>query len=123
MPRSTNLAVLLILSSGSVVRAAEDDGSKIALNNHCRTCHSFKSGDNRLGPSMAGVFGAKAGQVRGYRGYSGGLDGITWDEATPDKFIANPMAVSTSTNMIFPPIADASERRKIIEFLKSIRAP
>jgi cytochrome c len=70
-----------------------------------------------------GVFGAKAGQVDGYRGYSGSLTGITWDEATLDKFIANPASVSTSTNMVFPPVADAGERSKIIEFLKSIRAP
>ena len=122
MSRSTILAVL-ILSSGSVVGAAEDDDSKIAFNNHCRTCHSFKSGDNRLSPSMAGIFGAKAGQVPGYRGYSGGLDGITWDEVTLDKFIANTMSVSTSTNMIFPPVADTSDRRSIITFLKSISAP
>ncbi len=123
MSRTTILAVLLILSSASVADAAQDDDPKIAFNNHCRTCHSFKRGDNRLGPSMAGVFGARAGQVAGYRGYSGGLDGITWDEAMLDKFIANPMSVSTSTNMIFPPVAEAAERKKIIEFLKSISAP
>jgi len=126
MSRLTTLVALLALFAGSGVAAAgndNDDSPKIAFNNHCRTCHSFKSGDNRLGPSMFGIFGANAGQVAGYRGYSGGLDGITWDEATLDKFIANPTSVSTSTNMIFPPVADAAERRKIIEFLKSISAP
>jgi cytochrome c len=72
---------------------------------------------------MHGIFGTRAGQVAGYRGYSGGLDGITWDEATLDKFIANPSSVASSTNMIFPPVADAAERSKIIMFLKSISGP
>jgi cytochrome c len=122
MPRLTALATLAYLACCFSVARAADDEAKIAFNNHCRTCHSFRSGDNRLGPSMAGIFGAKSGQVAGYRGYSGGLDGITWDEATLDRFISNPMSVSTSTNMVFPPVADAEERKKIIEFLKSISA-
>lgn len=122
MSRLTVLALLLVSFAYSGVASAGDDDRKLSFNNHCRTCHSFKSGDNRLGPSMYGIFGAKAGQVEGYRGYSGSLTDITWDEATLDKFIANPASVSTSTNMIFPPVADAAERKKIIEFLKSISA-
>lgn len=78
--------------------AADADG-KIAFN-HCRTRHSPRPGDNRLGPSMYGIFGAEAGKVPGFRGYSGGLSGFNWDEAMLDKFIANPTSVSTSTNMI-----------------------
>jgi cytochrome c len=72
---------------------------------------------------LYGIFGAKAGQVEGYRGYSGSLTGITWDEEALDKFIANPAAISTSTNMVYPPVAEAAVRKKIIEFLKSISAP
>jgi cytochrome c len=105
------------------IAAADDDEGKIAFNNHCRTCHSFRKDDNRLGPSMYGIFGAKAGQVKGYRGYSGSLTGITWDESTLDKFIASPSSISTSTNMIFPPVSNAEVRRKIVEFLKSLKDP
>jgi cytochrome c len=110
----------LFLSS---VATAEDDDRKIAFNNHCRTCHSFKKGDNRLGPSLYGILGAKAGQVEGYNGYSGGLGGFSWDEAMLDKFISNPASISTGTNMIYPPVADAATRKKIIEFIKSLQAP
>ncbi len=105
------------------VATAEDDDRKIAFDNHCRTCHSLKKGDNRLGPSLYGILGAKAGQVDGYDAYSGTLGGFTWDEATLDKFIANPVSISTSTNMIYPPVADAATRKKIIEFIKSLGAP
>lgn len=100
---------------------ADDADGKIAFNNHCRTCHSPRPGDNRLGPSMYDIFGAEAGKVPGFRGYSGGLSGFNWDEAMLDKFIANRTSVSTSTNMIFPPVADPAERRKIIAYLKTLR--
>jgi len=99
--------------------AAGDDKNKIAFNTHCRMCHSTKPHDNRLGPTMYGIFGAEAGQVEGYGGYSGGLKGLVWDQVTLDRFIADPQSVSPNTNMIYPPVRDAEERKKIIEFLKS----
>jgi cytochrome c len=46
-----------------------------AFNNNCRTCHSAKEGDNRLGPSLHGIVGAKAGSKSGYPNYSGALKG------------------------------------------------
>ena len=52
-------------------------------------------------------------------GYSGSLTGFTWDEATLDAFIANPKSVSPNTNMIYPPVGDAAERAKIINYLKT----
>jgi cytochrome c len=95
------------------------DERVIAYNTHCRTCHSTKAKDNRLGPSLHGIIGAKAGQNSGYGAYSGALNGLTWDEATLDRFIAGPSGVATGTTMNSPPVADPAERRKIIDFLKS----
>jgi cytochrome c len=69
---------------------------------------------------MHGIFGAEAGQVKGFNGYSGGLNGLVWDEVTLNRFIADPASVSSNTNMIFPPVQDAEERKKIIRFLKSL---
>ncbi|MGB8243286.1 MAG: cytochrome C, partial [Pseudolabrys sp.] len=31
------------------------------FNNFCRTCHSTKEGDNRLGPHVWGIIGRKPG--------------------------------------------------------------
>ena len=123
MVRFTILLAIIIWLGRSGLAAAEDDDLMIAFNTHCRNCHSITKGDNRLGPSLYGVFGARAGRVEGYRSYSGSLTGITWDEATLDKFIANPAAVAASTTMIYPAVRDASERKKITAFLKSIGAP
>jgi len=122
MPRLAIVAGFLVLLAHGAT-AADDVDRRIAFNNHCRNCHSIKKDDNRLGPSLYGIFGAQAGQVKFYKGYSLGLTGFTWDEATLEKFIADPTSVSSSTNMIYPPVADVAERKKIIEFLTSLHAP
>lgn len=91
------------------------------FNNACRTCHSWKEGDNRLGPSLHGIVGKKAGSVEGFA-YSNAMKnaGITWDEATLDKFIASPEAVVAGNNMKpYTGIDDADTRQKIIAFLKT----
>lgn len=116
-------ALISLGCAGMSAAAAENDGGKIAFNTHCRNCHSFKKGDNRLGPSLYGILGAKAGQVAGYNAYSGSLSGFAWDEATLDRFIANPRSVAPNTNMNYPPVGDAAERAKIIMFLKSQVSP
>jgi len=84
----------------------------------------MKKGDSRLGPSLHGIVGAKAGQVKGYPAYSGSLqENITWDEATLDKFIADSKSVAPNTNMIYPGVADAAVRKTIIKFLSTKSEP
>jgi cytochrome c len=117
-PFSRLTAVMSALALNALSAQAAEFDPEIAYNNHCRKCHSTKEGDNRLGPTLYGIVGAKAGQVPGFSAYSGGLAGITWDEAMLDKFIADPASVASSTNMIYPPVKDPAERKAIIEFLK-----
>ncbi len=114
------VAVLLTTWPALPTLAAESDPG--AFNSNCRTCHSVKEGDNRLGPSLHNVFGAKAGSSPGYAGYSQGLksSGVTWDEATLDKFIENPDQVIPNNNMKpFKGVSDPVVRKKIIAYLKS----
>ncbi len=35
-----------------------------AFNNACRTCHSVKEGDHRIGPSLHKIFGSRRGHAR-----------------------------------------------------------
>ena len=113
----------LILSTvlTTAVFAADSDTGEQLFNNNCRTCHSWKEGDNRLGPNLHGIIGRKSGAAEGFA-YSGSMKqaNITWDEATLDKFISNPDSVVAGNNMKpFNGIADEQTRQKIIEFLKS----
>lgn len=117
-------ATLYCLGTAAVALAQgnnSNDDLELAFNGHCRECHAFDKGDNRLGPTLYGVVGRKAGTVPGFA-YSDSLkgSGITWDEKTLDKWITNPNAVVPGNNMgaIFSGLADAGERAKIIAFLK-----
>jgi cytochrome c len=114
-------SALAFIAAVAAARADTAD-PQMVFNNACRTCHSMKEGDNRLGPSLAGVVGRKAGTLPGYQ-YSSSMQssGVTWDEATLDKFIANPDEVVGGNKMKpFTGIADAGQRKEIIGFLKSI---
>ena len=110
-------------TTAAVVAESNSDngGLELAFNGHCRECHEFDKGDNRLGPTLYGVVGRKAGTVPGFA-YSDSLksSGITWDEKMLDQFIANPDALIPGNNMgaIFSGMEDAGERAKIIDFLR-----
>jgi cytochrome c len=114
-------AAALAVAMIPVAAAAED--LEISFNDHCRECHSFVKDDNRLGPSLYGVVGRKAGTEKGYNYTQSMADsGVVWTEATLDKWIANPGAVIPGNGMS-PPysgISDPAIRARIIAFLKSI---
>jgi cytochrome c len=120
---STAACIALLRVTVAMSAGPEDEG-KALYNNYCRTCHSPRKGDNRLGPSLNGIVGKKAGQQPGYASYSQALkqSGVTWDEATLDKWIENPDAVVPNNNMKpYKGIPDPAVRRKITEFLESNR--
>ncbi len=114
-------AVVLALSVApfAATQAADNIDGQTAFNTACRTCHSVKEGDNRLGPNLHGIVGRKAGAAEGFA-YSAAMDGsFSWDEARLDGFIANPeKAVPGNTMKPFAGIDDAATRRAIIDFLK-----
>lgn len=110
--------------AGLVHGATAANDGRVAFNNHCRTCHSVKQGDHRLGPSLYGVYGSEAGSIPGYRSSARGFSesGMIWDEPTLDRFIANPDQVISNNSMKpYTGIADADVRKKIIDYLKSNR--
>jgi len=100
---------------------AQDDAGQIAFNNACRTCHTVREGDNRLGPSLSRVIGRKAGSLPNYN-YSESMKkaDLVWDKQNLDRFIANPDVVVSGNNMKpYGGIASAEERAKIVAFLES----
>ena len=116
MRRSLMLGLLTLSAAAGATASANE----AAFNNACRTCHSTKANDNRVGPSLHGVVGRKAGTAPGFNGYSQIMknSGITWDESMLDKFIENPEAVVQNNAMKpFKGVPDKSVRAGIIEFL------
>lgn len=87
-----------------------------ALYQACEGCHSIDAND--LGPRHRGVVGRRAGSIEDYT-YSSALktSGLTWDEATLDRWLTNPSALVPGTKMFFK-IDDAQSRADIIAYLK-----
>jgi cytochrome c len=117
------LATALALLSGAALAQSEvsPDDARLAFNNRCRQCHVTKEGDNRLGPSLHGVFGREAGAASGFA-YSSAMKNadIVWDAETLDRYIENPDAVVPGNKMKpFTGISDAEQRAKIIAHLEN----
>lgn len=107
-------------------RGGEDEASltlpgeaargKIVFEKRCTGCHAMNA--DREGPSLAGVFGRKAGSVAGFD-YSPGLrsSGVTWNEATLEKWLRDPDMVVPDTKMDFH-VPKAQERADLIAYFK-----
>jgi cytochrome c len=120
------LCALLAAAHLSAAAPALADGTLIgdaahgkALYQGCQACHSVD--DNDLGPRHRGVVGRRAGSIQDYT-YSAALknSGLTWDEATLDRWLTNPSALVPGTRMFFK-IDDAQARADIIAYLKQLQ--
>lgn len=87
---------------------------------HCAPCHSIKPGENKFGPSLAGVFGRKSGTEPGYN-YSSAMKGlnITWDEANLDAWLQGPGKFVRGTKMIYS-VPEEKDRQDVIAYLKTL---
>jgi cytochrome c len=120
------LAALIALSAEALGqetggRSTGTDDGQLAFNNACRTCHTLREGDNRLGPSLHKIIGRRAGALPNY-GYSSAMKDadLVWDKATLDRFIANPdQVVSGNTMKPYGGLNSAEERAKIVAFLEA----
>jgi cytochrome c len=119
------LANLVLLPSPTLSQdrqAADVASGQLAFNNACRTCHSVKEGDNRLGPNLFKVVGRKAGSLPNY-GYSAAMKNadFVWDKGKLDQFIADPDAVVRGNKMKpYGGLASAETRAKVIAYLESV---
>jgi cytochrome c len=92
------------------------------FNNACRTCHTTKEGDNRLGPHLYKIIGRKAGSLPDY-GYSSALKGadFVWDEEKLERFITNPDELVPGNSMKpYGGLASTDDRARVISFLLSV---
>jgi cytochrome c len=118
------LAAVICAYTAAILSKAEAAGDAAAgehVFDRCTVCHSPKAGENKIGPSLAGVFGRKSGAAPGYN-YSPALKSadITWDEQELDKYLANPPADVHGTKMVIS-VPNAEDRQNLIAYLKTLK--
>lgn len=87
----------------------------------CASCHAVVPGRNRIGPSLAGVWGRKAASVADYD-YSLALRnaGIVWDDASLDRWLQGPVKMVPGAKMVIG-VSDPQGRRSVIAYLKTLK--
>jgi cytochrome c len=118
------LAAAIGASTAAILSKAEAAGNAAAGEQvfaRCTVCHSTKAGENKIGPSLAGVVGRKSGSAPGYD-YSPALKsaGITWDEHELDKYLTNPPADVHGTKMVIS-VPSAEDRQNVIAYLMTLK--
>ncbi len=119
------LTMLIGISANAATRAepaAGDPDAGARDYRACAGCHSLQPGRHLSGPSLAGMWGRKAGTIESFPRYSDALksSGLVWDEKTLDRWLADPRALVPDNYMIFPGVRDSQARANIIALLKAV---
>jgi cytochrome c len=118
---SMSVVVLLAVSSALAVQDAKTGDAahgRELFERRCTGCHSLDS--DKEGPRLRGVYGRKSGSVSSFK-YSDALmkAGVTWDETTLDKWLADPDKFIPDVDMDFH-LEKADERTDVIAYLKQL---
>ncbi|HLH88391.1 MAG TPA: c-type cytochrome [Xanthobacteraceae bacterium] len=114
--RLSAFAVVLVATAAHAAGDAARGEKKFI---DCGACHSLKPGVTIVGPSLAGLFGRKAGSLTDFR-YSPAMrrSGITWTAQTLDAFIADPQKDVPANRMPYAGMPDAADRADLIAYLE-----
>ena len=121
-PTTAGLVLINVLLMSSPALAAGDPavGEKVFAS-HCAVCHATTPGENKIGPSLAGIVGSKSGTVPGFD-FSPAMKNanVTWDDANLDKFLENPAGFIHGTKM-FVNLPSETDRQNVIAYLNTLK--
>jgi cytochrome c len=115
------LFVLSLLLSGITLAAGDPDHGAVVFG-ACIACHSVEPGEHLTGPSLAHVWGHKAGTAEGFARYSDAVKHakVVWNERTLDQWLRNPAKFIPHNYMPFPGIEKSKDRLDVIAYLKAV---
>ncbi len=126
-------AFSLMIATGMMAKAQvpdeEDENNKPAMiahghevfNHICAQCHSDKKGVNRVGPSLYGVVGRKAGTEPGFA-YSDAMKnfGKVWTADELTHYLWDPQAWIPGVAMHFAGLKRKWNRHAVIAYLETL---
>ncbi|MGX5802453.1 c-type cytochrome [Bradyrhizobium sp. Arg314] len=91
----------------------------------CATCHNAESDVNKIGPTLKGVVGRRAGSTAG-SSFSqalkdAGANGLVWDEASLAEFLASPKTKVPGNKMAFAGLKNSDDVKNVIAYLKGTK--
>lgn len=89
----------------------------------CVVCHGLRAGDPfRVAPNLQGIVGADIARDADWYAYSRSLRTMegAWTDENLDKFLEDASAFAPGSKKSIR-VRDASKRKKIIEFLKTLQ--
>ena len=119
--RGARIVALLLLGPTTTALAADPAAGQRIFQTQCGICHAVVAGQNRIGPTLFGVVGRKAGSVPNFH-YTADhkkLD-LTWDAANLDKYLTNPRAMVPDTSMVYAGLKDDAQRADLVAYLETL---
>ena len=104
------------------VPAGNAEAGQTIFNRQCMVCHAVQAGQNKVGPSLSGVFGRHAAEAPRFN-YSPAMKeaGKTWDAATLDSYLADPRGYIPGARMIYAGLKDPQQRADVIAYLGTLK--
>jgi cytochrome c len=114
------LAATIVLAS-SLPAYADPGAGQTSFNKICANCHTNRPNKNNIVPTLFGLIGRKSGSAPGFS-YSDAMKnaGITWDENTLSKYLADPKAFIPGNKMPYAGVKKPDEREDIIAYLSTL---
>ena len=118
-PLAVLFAFMTLFSAPETMAQNLDHGREVFRK--CAACHSAEANGKKVGPSLYGVLGRKAGSLPGFNFSNGMRDSqITWDEKALDQYLAKPRDFIPGNKMVFAGLSAEADRKDLIAFLRAL---
>ncbi|MBZ9669855.1 cytochrome c family protein [Mesorhizobium sp. B3-2-1] len=117
------LAISFIATTPAFAAGDADAGKKIFTK--CMVCHEATTDKDKIGPSLHGVIGRKAGSLPSFQAkYSdamkkAGAGGLVWDEANLAEYIKSPKTKVPGNKMPFAGLPNDADVANVIAYLEA----